>query len=51
MAGRTWNADKAERLLDEHPMAYKSTDEVMAEQSDLVEIQHTLRQVFNFKGT
>ena len=51
MAGRTWNADKAERLLDEHPQSYKDIDVVMADQADLVEIQHTLRQVFNYKGT
>jgi hypothetical protein len=24
---------------------------VMADQADLVEVQHTLRQVFNYKGT
>ena len=51
MAGRTWNADKAERLLDEHPQAYKDVEQVMRDQADLVEVQHTLRQVFNFKGT
>jgi len=51
MADRTWNADKAEVLLDEHPSAYKDIDVVMADQSDLVEVQHTLRQVFNYKGT
>src|SRR3954464_2803733 len=51
MGDRTWNADKAVQLLDEHPDAYKSIDQVMADQADLVEIQHTLRQVFNYKGT
>jgi tRNA-splicing ligase RtcB len=51
LADRTWNSDKAETLLDEHPSAYKDIDEVMADQSDLVEVQHTLRQVFNYKGT
>jgi tRNA-splicing ligase RtcB len=50
MAGRTWNADRAEALVDEHPAAYKSIDQVMADQRDLVEVQHTLRQVFNYKG-
>jgi tRNA-splicing ligase RtcB len=51
MGDRTWNADKARVLLDEHPQAYKDIDQVMADQADLVEIQHTLRQVFNYKGT
>jgi len=51
MGDRTWNADKAAVLLDEHPEAYKDIDQVMADQADLVEVQHTLRQVFNYKGT
>ncbi|MCT9932738.1 RtcB family protein [Planotetraspora sp. A-T 1434] len=50
MRGRTWNADRASSLVDEHPEAYKPIDQVMADQKDLVEIQHTLRQVFNYKG-
>ncbi|MCW2900002.1 MAG: hypothetical protein JWO67_2267 [Streptosporangiaceae bacterium] len=51
MAGRTWNADKAPELLDEHPDSYKDIDRVMADQEDLVEVLHTLTQVFNYKGT
>ena len=51
MAGRTWNADKARALLDEHPSSYKAIDQVMADQEDLVEVTHVLRQVFNYKGT
>lgn len=51
MAGKAWNADHARQLLDEHPLSYKDIDQVMADQDDLVEIQHTLRQVFNYKGT
>src|SRR3954447_13001617 len=50
MGDWTWNSDRAKALLDEHPEAYKSIDQVMADQADLVEIQHTLRQVFNYKG-
>ncbi|WP_214111015.1 RtcB family protein [Acrocarpospora catenulata] len=50
MAGRTWNSNRAAALVDEHPKAYKSIDKVMADQQDLVEVQHTLRQVFNYKG-
>ena len=51
MSGRTWNADRARALLDEHPDSYKSIDQVMADQADLVEVTHVLRQVFNYKGT
>lgn len=50
MAGRTWNADRADALVDEHPEAYKDIDRVMEDQRDLVTIDHTLRQVFNYKG-
>lgn len=50
MAGKRWNDDSALALLDEHPDAYKDIDQVMADQADLVEVQHTLRQVFNYKG-
>ena len=38
-------------LVDEIPSAYKDIDRVMADQADLVEVRHTLRQVLNFKGT
>ena len=50
MAGKTWNHDKAGALLDEHPDSYKDIDQVMEDQKDLVEIVHTLHQVFNYKG-
>jgi tRNA-splicing ligase RtcB len=50
MGDRTWMADRAERLLDEIPSAYKDIDEVMANQRDLVEVVHTLRQIVNYKG-
>jgi tRNA-splicing ligase RtcB len=50
MSGRVWNQDRAAALVDEHPEAYKSIDQVMADQKDLVEVQHTLRQIFNYKG-
>jgi tRNA-splicing ligase RtcB (3'-phosphate/5'-hydroxy nucleic acid ligase) len=50
MGDRAWNADSAEQLLDEHPASYKDIDQVMADQTDLVSVQHTLRQVFNYKG-
>ena len=37
-------------VLDEIPGAYKDLDEVMANQSDLVEVVHTLKQVLCVKG-
>jgi tRNA-splicing ligase RtcB (3'-phosphate/5'-hydroxy nucleic acid ligase) len=50
MEGRVWLRRSAERLLDEAPGAYKDIDQVMRDQSDLVEIEHELRQVLNYKG-
>ena len=41
---------KDEAVIDETPAAYKDIDKVMAAQSDLVEILHTLRQVICVKG-
>ena len=41
---------RAKELVDEHPDAYKNIDTVMADQADLVEIEHTLTQIFNYKG-
>lgn len=37
-------------VVDETPAAYKSIDDVMAAQTDLVEVVHTLRQVVCVKG-
>jgi tRNA-splicing ligase RtcB len=37
-------------VIDEIPGAYKSIDEVMANQNDLVEVVHTLKQVLCVKG-
>ena len=48
---RSWQRDSAADLLDEIPAAYKDIDGVMADQSDLVEIEHTLHQILNYKGT
>ncbi len=59
MEGKAWNgaggepswADaSAKALLDEHPGAYKDIDEVMADQDDLVEVEHSLHQILNYKG-
>lgn len=41
---------KDKDVIDEIPMAYKDIDAVMAAQSDLVEVVHTLRQVVCVKG-
>ncbi len=41
---------KDEGVLDEIPGAYKDIDAVMAHQSDLVEVLHTLKQVVCIKG-
>jgi tRNA-splicing ligase RtcB len=51
MAGKTWLHKRARALVDEIPTAYKDIDQVMADQADLVEVQHTLHQVLNYKGT
>jgi len=41
---------KDEDVIDETPAAYKSIDDVMRAQSDLVDVLHTLRQVVVVKG-
>jgi tRNA-splicing ligase RtcB len=47
-AGVVCRKDKG--VLDEIPGAYKDIDEVMANQNDLVEVLHTLKQVICVKG-
>ncbi len=61
-AKRRFNADDLEQqtqgiecrkdkgVIDEIPGAYKDIDQVMANQSDLVEVVHTLKQVLCIKG-
>ena len=51
MAGKTWLSGRAAALLDEIPSAYKDIEQVMADQHDLVDVEHTLSQVLNYKGT
>ncbi len=41
---------KDKDVIDETPAAYKDIDDVMAAQSDLVEIVHTLKQIICVKG-
>jgi tRNA-splicing ligase RtcB len=50
MAGIEWRAENAEAFLDEIPGAYKDVDVIMADAADLVDIEHTLRQILNVKG-
>jgi tRNA-splicing ligase RtcB len=50
MGDRTWLKHRAKSLLDEIPSAYKDIDQVMADQTDLVGVKHTLRQILNYKG-
>ena len=51
MGDRVWQTAQASSLVDEIPASYKDIDQVMADQADLVEVLHTLRQVLNYKGT
>jgi tRNA-splicing ligase RtcB len=50
MAGRSWQSADARALLDEHPDAYKPIDRVMRDQADLVEVEHELEGIANYKG-
>jgi len=52
MAAQTQGVEcrKDDGVIDEIPAAYKPIDEVMANQNDLVEIVHTLKQVVCVKG-
>jgi RNA-splicing ligase RtcB len=51
MEGRAWNRDRAGALLDEIPGAYKDLAQVMADQADLVEAEHLMREILNYKGS
>ncbi len=50
MEGRTWLVRDAAALVDEIPGAYKDLAQVMADQTDLVAIEHRLTTVVNYKG-
>lgn len=41
---------RRQAIIDEIPSAYKNIDTVMADQKDLVEVAHTLKQIINVKG-
>ena len=47
---RASSAARTTGVIDEIPGAYKDIDAVMAAQSDLVEVVHTLKQVVCVKG-
>jgi RNA-splicing ligase RtcB len=51
MTGKAWNRDRARALLDEIPDAYKDVESVMDDQRDLVEVEHVLHQILNYKGS
>lgn len=51
MEGKAWNRNRATALLDEIPGAYKELAQVMVDQADLVESEHSLREVLNYKGS
>ena len=50
MQGVVWQDADAAALLDEHPDSYKPVEQVMSDQADLVEVEHRLRAVANYKG-
>jgi tRNA-splicing ligase RtcB len=41
---------KDKGVLDEIPGAYKNIEQVMADQTDLVDVVHTLKQIVCVKG-
>ena len=47
---RSWRQCKDAGVIDEIPGAYKAIDEVMANQADLVDVAHVLKQVICVKG-
>ena len=51
MGGKAWNIGDAAALVDEHPDAYRSIEDVMDAQSDLVRPLHRLTAILNYKGT
>jgi tRNA-splicing ligase RtcB len=50
MSGIAWNAERADKLVDESPAAYRTLDEVVKAQSELAVVRHTLVPILNHKG-
>jgi RNA-splicing ligase RtcB len=50
MGAAVWQHASARALLDEHPQAYKPIDVVMRDQADLVQVEHELHGIANYKG-
>lgn len=50
MSRISWNSDRAERLVDESPAAYRPLGEVVDAQRDLAVVRHTLTPILNHKG-
>ena len=50
MGTSAWQSSDATALLDEHPGSYKPIDQVMKDQADLVEVEHALQAIANYKG-
>jgi len=50
MGDRTWLTKQAGSLVDEHPDAYKDINEVIRLSADLVDVEHRLEAVLNYKG-
>lgn len=50
MQGKIWLKEKSTSLLDEIPSSYKSIEQVMEDQKDLVSTEHELSQILNYKG-
>ena len=48
MEGIEWR--RTDAFLDEIPGAYKDVEVVMRDAAELVEVEHTLRQILNVKG-
>jgi tRNA-splicing ligase RtcB len=50
MTGVAWQNSHAKALLDEHPESYKDVETIMRDQADLVQVDHTLKAMANYKG-
>jgi len=49
-AGRVWDMHKANKLIDEAPLAYKPIETVIADSKQQLEVKHKLSAIINCKG-